>query len=321
MFGRSNSAESTPVGVVDVNGEQILVSIHMIDLKGASSWEEKDRNRIDAMQEDLNYLVEKLHSEPGFSTNVDVFLSEDDLLVETPFVTLVYPGTWKDLIWTEFEMDDGCGSVTFYGMVGGADAPLFTVYFGGGDQEAVSVGYVMKAKIAVPVSVQMYPVSEGEDWTEEDIGTIVSMQEGVNDLLDHLQKTSVFSVNGIPAAEPEEDVIVTTPYLDLHFPGQWAEFLSVTQTEEKGHAVSFHAALEGKKTKLFTVYFDMEGDNSVPIGTIRQDNGTVAVAVQVEELIFDETWTTSEIHIASAMQECVNDVIDQLSAAEGFALM
>lgn len=320
-FSRSGAYTGNAVGVLDADGESILVSVNVFEVALDETWSNEERDVIAAMQEDVNYLLEKLCALPGFSTDTSLMLPEQEeapMEVSTPFGTLYYPGQWDDQVWAEFTQDGEGGNVTFYGVVGGENVMLFQVTFGSAGEEAAHVGYVQGNEGSVEISVEMFEPENPEDWNETDLDTVAAMQEGINELLSDLKQSSDFTAEPVTSGQ-EEDVTVSTPYGDLFVPAQWQDQMDAyTEDRGSGYAVTFVGTVGEHEETLFTVLFNADMDDSLPVGTLNVNGESVSVSVKFEEILMDDAWTAEEADTISAMQESINYILEKLGENPGF---
>lgn len=117
-------------------------------------------------------------------------------------------------------------------------------------------------------------------------------------------------------ADSVEDHIIETPYCDIRFPGQYAEYLKVERTESPDLTLDFIAELDsGKVQKLFTLRF---GAAEVPaVGQVTSKDG-VAVGVYVTSYEFnpDGTWPVKEATAVDAMMESLNAVLKSMKISD-----
>lgn len=126
-----------------------------------------------------------------------------------------------------------------------------------------------------------------------------SMPEAVTDPVD----------TTVPTENPE-DFLINTPYGDLRYPGEWADFLEVKQ---EGDVFTFIAHVTDTKVQpLFTLTFG---------GTIAQDalgvlvdDADNLVALRVESHTFtpDDSWSDREASIVFTMMDHLNYVLTHL---------
>lgn len=268
----------------------------------------------------------------------------EDVTITTKFGDHVYPGVWADHVRTEVTEADIGGYVTYYGKVNDKEAVLFTIYYGKGSANSQKIGAMKVDGLSLTVSVEMNDFQPDDSWTQEEIDAFCAMQEGLNDVIEHLKKDPGFSAaigsvstdtteptkpsqgeeNDPDAEDPTEvvsveDMVISTPCGNLFFPGQWADQVRAEVKEEGiGYAVTFYGTVADAEYALFTVLFAADSENSFPVGMITVDDVSMDVSIELYELEADSGWSQAEMDAASAMQEGVNYVIEKLKENPAF---
>ena len=105
---------------------------------------------------------------------------------------------------------------------------------------------------------------------------------------------------------------ISTPYGSLHYPEGMADHLLIANTSHQPYTLEFYAVMEEKpELRLFDISLgEGSGGN---MGTVETSQGAVPLNVTIYELTMDETWTEGEITTAFAMQDVVNEMIEQMS--------
>lgn len=104
---------------------------------------------------------------------------------------------------------------------------------------------------------------------------------------------------------------VQTPYGILKYPEALADLLTVAKTNNDPYTLEFYAVIEGRKEiQLFDIAFgEGSGGN---MGNVKTEQGEVPLNVTIYNLSFDDSWLEGEIITAQAMQDAVNEMIEQL---------
>lgn len=104
---------------------------------------------------------------------------------------------------------------------------------------------------------------------------------------------------------------IQTPYGVLYYPEGMADHLIIVNSAADPYTLEFYASMEGKMDlPLFEIELgDGSGGN---MGLVQTSQGEVPFNATIYTLSFDETWSEGEILTAQAMQDVVNDMIDQL---------
>ena len=213
--------------------------------------------------------------------------------VDTPCGVIYLPDNWDMPIMTESILGDPM-VISFWAE----DVKLYELTF---SENAVdAVGMVKNEDGNIYVSMRISEL-ENED------NMLLSMQETINELMMQL---NLEDVPHIPEeTQPLEDILVDTPYGELHFPGKWEDYL---MTQQEDDLVDFYALFpDHDPALLFTVVF--ETANGHASGVITAENGSqtdLAIVIHDLELIGD--WSDGEIDIVYAMQEDMNYLLDML---------
>ena len=109
-----------------------------------------------------------------------------------------------------------------------------------------------------------------------------------------------------------DDVTVQTPYGNMVFPGRWADYLQVEQTQDPDLTIHFIAKIsDGKVHNLFDIRFGEAVDPAV--GQVVSEEGlAVGVHVTVHSFAPDGSWAFKDAEAVEAMLECLNDVLSGL---------
>lgn len=94
---------------------------------------------------------------------------------DTPYGTFQYPSIWLEQMMIKEERADGVYSIIFSGNLNGKKGELFTITFGGENQEGF-VGTINHAGENVPVTIQMATIDKAS-WTDEEYKTLCDMQK------------------------------------------------------------------------------------------------------------------------------------------------
>ena len=104
---------------------------------------------------------------------------------------------------------------------------------------------------------------------------------------------------------------IQTPYCILNYPEGLADHLLIIKTSERPYVLEFYAVMEGKQElRLFDLSFgEGSGGN---MGTVKTQEGEVPLNVMIYQLSTDDTWSEAEITTAYAMQDMVNELLEQM---------
>lgn len=236
--------------------------------------------------------------------------------IHTPYLTLYYDDALADhlsIVNTKSEPY----TLAFYALLDGRTAQrIFDVYLGEGADG--NLGIVQTEHGNIPIGMTIYTFTPDDSWTEDEVNTILAMQDVINDMIEQLPLVESYaSYEGpvISTVTPETNVTnlmtFSTPYCTLQYPATWKEYVLVEQMEEDVHKVMFYGQLEGREKKLiFSIIFG--GDEGEQLGIVTNDQDeTVPVNVLMEELILTG-WSDEDAATIYAMQEAVNQLIAEL---------
>lgn len=271
-----------------------------------------------------------------------------DLIIQTPYADLHFPGDWAGFLKTETSQTPY--TVTFFAQLEGRKEPqkLFALTFGARTMEPV--GAVKTSSGYVAVAVTDAPFAPDDTWTDSDINVVYTMKEALNHILENLPLEDKSKLNEPAATNPTnptkpanptnptnptnpqdptteptdpsipsqpvvdaEDMALDTPYMVLHYPAMWAEYLDIDLKESGIYRVTYNAAIGShSKVQLFTVYFG--GNQGSLLKTIKTEDGKmVEVRIEVKELSLGGNWTEEEKSIVFAMQEDLNYLLARMN--------
>lgn len=332
-FNKENNSGEYLGDIILSDGTGIPVNLEYYTLALPEEWSEDERKEVYYMQEDVNYLLSKLDlqinmTEPSEEITEEITATEqavfDDILIETPYCTLYYPGQWQDYLQTRSTQEDGY-TVEFYAVIGNYEKQLFTLSF---LEEADAGDFWIQSsngeKIAVVLNV--LEIIYAADWTPEQTQTCMMMQEAVDDLLKKLpvveempleQEENPVEEETEPQTEstqPEtvQDISVTTPYGSLVYPGKWKEFVRITNVDAQNHTYVFDCVIpEHDKMHLFSIRFG--GNTAEAVGVVLSETGDeIPVCIELDMLTPGAEWSEEESTMLYTMQEDVNYIIDHL---------
>lgn len=243
----------------------------------------------------------------------------EDLLVETPFCTLHYPGKWGDAIRTESD-DLGYGyAVRFYGTRNSGTKELFSILFGYSTENAVYVGTFMRNNISTDVYVEKATFAEDESWTAEDTNELRAMQTDADYVIEKLMEDPFFDTSDgkkgdieIPTAS---DAVVDTPYALLYYPAQWKDALrwEAAAADDDGYVVTFYGTVDEAEVPLFAFHFQSAAEDGFQVGTVQYDGNEVGVYLALFDAPSENHWTDTQQHLFAALQEQAYYVLDKLA--------
>lgn len=250
-------------------------------------------------------------TEASESTEAPTQPAASDLEIETPYVTLVYPGQWSSQLQVEKIPGDPYRVIFNANLESGIRQELFTICFGGNLKDAV--GVVKVSGKEVPVQVYASEIIPGSDWAAEDTSVIYTMQECLNDVLVGLNLTTPQEKpQETEPVEDDEAMTIDTPAGELVYPARWKDYLKLEIRQENGYTVEFYAMLEGfDPVHLFDVHLDREQGIYV-MDLPASDGSVMKLYVDIFEIEPDNSWTEAQKAIVFAMQEDMNFLLAAL---------
>lgn len=105
---------------------------------------------------------------------------------------------------------------------------------------------------------------------------------------------------------------IQTPYGTLNYPEGLADLLLVINTSQNPYTLEFYAVMEEKEElRLFDISLgEGSGGN---MGMVMTPDGEVPLNIIIYTLTADENWSEGEITTAYAMQDVVNEMIEQMA--------
>lgn len=122
-----------------------------------------------------------------------------------------------------------------------------------------------------------------------------------------------------PAVETPEALLVKTPVGELAFPGEFSDQVRMEEASSDAyHLVRFYGEVAGNPVILFELAFG--GDEGVyAVGTAPDASGNqVPIWLNVQALERGDDWTDEETEQMNLLQSCVNDLLEQINALDGF---
>ena len=118
------------------------------------------------------------------------------------------------------------------------------------------------------------------------------------------------------STERGEVVTVETTYGTVKYPYAFSDLIIVeAETFENHAALTFKAELDGEQYNLYTLLFNGEEEDSMPLGELLVDGETYVVTA----LFHDVTGLSDDNMVTFyAVQETFNDVVNSLSENSGF---
>jgi len=112
---------------------------------------------------------------------------------------------------------------------------------------------------------------------------------------------------------------IETPVGTLLFPEEWAGEVQTKDTSADGqYAVSFYGTVNGEDVLLFELSVGTK-EGGYQLGNAPDADGNMQpVWLNIKEIETKPEWSAEDTTRINTLQECVNDLIDQLNHMDGF---
>lgn len=200
VFFAESSENSFPIGSISLDGFFVDVSIELSDFAPDDTWNTADADDISAMQEGVNYLINKLEENSAFTSvtesqkeNNGTKAEEAWIVIEAAYCDLYYPARWKDAVrWDETETEIG-DIITFYGTVNAKESVLFSIYFAESSDESFPIGVLNAEGMEMDVSMEIPDLPDDGGWSDTDRALFYGLQETANDVIERLNDNPEFT--------------------------------------------------------------------------------------------------------------------------------
>ena len=106
--------------------------------------------------------------------------------------------------------------------------------------------------------------------------------------------------------------VIETPYTKINYPENLSDNLVVINTSLEPYVLEFYAVLENRKeVRLFDISLGLNSGGNM--GMIKTDEGNIPLNVKIYTIPKDEALSESEITTLYAMQDAVNDILNELN--------
>ena len=310
----------------------VIACILLVLLLALAIWLERDAGKhgdepTEASETSTQTAASTAGTEPEESTAPEYSATEEhaatdaDALyhtgeIDTPYLTLYVDTAMADHLTVVHDASKPYRLEFYVTLDGRPEQRIFDILIGDGADG--NLGMIESKLGQVPVSMVIYAFTPDESWTQDEINTVLAIQEISNDLMAQISALETGEDHAGPEWSTEtpesnisEDMQIDTPYGVLHYPAEWEENLHTLQTEGEDYRVQFYGILNGNdQVLLFTLIFG--GDHGEQLGVIRDSQGQyVTVNLLMEELV-QEIRSENELTMLFAMQEAVNQLIDKL---------
>lgn len=120
-------------------------------------------------------------------------------------------------------------------------------------------------------------------------------------------------------SDSAEDFMISTPVGDLKYPAQWSRNVKLKVTSEKNpYSAELYGVVGKTEIQLFTIHIGKDGQGYL-FGTAPDENGDMAeIRIDVKEISRPDSCSDEEMQQLYAMQDRVNDIIEQIYLLDGF---
>lgn len=123
----------------------------------------------------------------------------------------------------------------------------------------------------------------------------------------------------MPEGVIPDGVEITTPIGDLHYPETWKDYAEVSySSDDTGFNAVIKADIGDHRVDILAIHIgdDTEG---VVIGSAPDSEGNqVKVSLELYDIDTDTGWSQSEIDTVYAMQEGINQLVEQIEQLYGY---
>lgn len=171
------------------------------------------------------------------------------------------------------------------------------------------------------ISDQMYELNNNN---KDKVNQFIIENEEYESLVDQhgiLKCNSITNDDSKMIVDPQffvgKDIVIPTPFVDLHFSSEWSDYLVVKKTMEgESYNVQFSAEVDGEQYPLYTVAFG--SCESEPIGKIVDAMNNMTV-VYLEIADTDISKVSDELQdVVLSMKDNVNYTTEKLKKSTGF---
>lgn len=230
----------------------------------------------------------------------------DSAKIQTPYGAILLEEEWQPYL--RYEVTRGnVMELNFAVEIAGSDVKLFDLYLGG--EEGLAGFLTSDSGEQVPVGVVVHDIVPADSWSQAEVELAFALQDILNEILTQL---NVETIQQDVQEEPEAvgtELAVETGFGVLTYMDYWNGGLRIAEADRR---ISGFGTVPGKaEQKLFEI--SVGGDGAIPAGTYTDQNGQqIPVFLTVPELTMDADWTAEEQRAIYAMQNVLNDILDQL---------
>ena len=298
--------KSPLIPIVCVLGVLVLAAVLALALLPGHS--DREENPVQTQPQEATQPVQTTVP-TGESQGPDATVPKDMqfLPIETPYCILNFPRQWENYLDVTITEELPCRVIFSCKFSQDRVFPLFEIGFNspnGQIQGAVTTDGVNSIK----VSYLDYEAPGQSEMNAEEWEIYTAMEACSQDLIGRIP-----FANGSQAGNVE-DVVIETPFVNLTFPGRWADYLYVETEDGQDYTVHFHAKFpDGEAYRIFSLTFSWENNGGI---TIQQPDGT-KFWVQVDRPDLREYQLRQDrMTTALFMQEELRTIMESLNNAK-----
>lgn len=116
-----------------------------------------------------------------------------------------------------------------------------------------------------------------------------------------------------------DDLVISTPVGDLRYPAEWADHIRLEDVSTDAlFGVTLYGKVDQQEALLFTIYMGT-AEKGYYFGAAPNAQGEpLEIYIDIEDFVFDGTWSEEATDAVYAMQSRVNDIIGQFHELPGF---
>lgn len=176
--------------LTDEDGNKKEVFLNVPTLTLGEEWTDEERAEVFLMQELLNDFCAQLAVSSEVTGGEKEETSEgsnEDVLIQTPYGTLRYPGEYSSALMTEVTDN----AVRFFAVLNSSDPLwLFDIVFGGSGDACLGI-HVGEDGRTLDVYITSNEIMSVEDWNADEIQTIYGMQEASNYVIVKMEDSGI----------------------------------------------------------------------------------------------------------------------------------
>lgn len=116
-----------------------------------------------------------------------------------------------------------------------------------------------------------------------------------------------------------DGIVISTPIGELYYSKMWEEYTEVKyNSDERNFTATIQANIGNHKSDILAIHLCDEADGMI-IGTVPDSDGNqTKVFLELYEIDTSNDWSQTEIDTVYAMQEGINQIIEQITQLYGY---